>query len=75
MSARTLCPNLDVPCEVCVEQFVDEHPGAEVVLRSYHAACDCPMVADFPDADSVCVGCGRTRDTSAEFWRMVGRAS
>lgn len=69
MSARTLCPYPDLACDLCVEAFLDEHPGAEVWQHVYHY-CECPMVAT-TDGGDVCVGCGDHRDLAAEFRHLA----
>jgi hypothetical protein len=74
MSAVTLCPNPDVPCDFCVQAFLDAHPGAEVWTHTYHL-CDCPMVASLTDETEVCVGCREKRDVWAEYNRLTGVAS
>lgn len=66
------CPNPDLTCAECIEQLLDEHPGAETFKHAYHW-CDCPHIAVVDDTE-FCVGCREPRDIVAE-WRRMGVAS
>lgn len=71
MSEPRLCPNPDLDCDACVDEFVAEHPGVEVFRHTYHLFCDCPFIAWSDDLPDTCVGCGERRDMYAEwqhFW-------
>jgi len=74
MSTKTLCPQPELSCEGCVQVFLDEHPGVETWVHTYHY-CDCPMIATpVGGGEDTCVGCGERRDLWDEFRRLV-RAS
>jgi hypothetical protein len=71
MSAATLCPNLEQPCDDCIADFIYDHPGVEPYQHTLHL-CECPWVAwDIERDIETCVGCGKPRDLVGEwehFW-------
>lgn len=71
----TLCPEPEVSCDACIDEFLDRHPGVETWEHTLHY-CECPYIATPVDGgENVCVGCGERRDLAAEFDRVLGRAS
>jgi hypothetical protein len=71
------CPHLDLSCEECIEEFLDEYPVAAYVRKHTFHLCDCLYIAidDTEDSDAEhCVGCGGRRDTHREFMAFYPRA-
>lgn len=63
-----LCPKPGQDCDDCTAEFLSDYPGVEAYRHTTHV-CECPWVAwDIERDIETCVGCGKHRDTTAEFW-------